>query len=73
MLSLYICEKLLFNSPLHQQPAPKELEKEVAGGKEAVEEKESGEGSSSKQDTDFKDFDSGNTQMFMEFLLKQVI
>jgi hypothetical protein len=58
---------------LDQKPAPKELEKEVAGGKEAVEEKESGEGSSSKQDTDFKDFDSGNTQMFMEFLLKQVI
>lgn len=63
--------KLFFNSPLHQQPTPEELEKEVAGGKEAVEEKESGEGSSSKQDADVKDFDSGNTQMFTDSFLNK--
>jgi len=51
---------------LDQKPAPKELEKEVAGGKEAVEEKESGEGSSSKQDTDFKDFDSAPKYPFLK-------
>ncbi|CAE6086382.1 unnamed protein product [Arabidopsis arenosa] len=49
-----------------QKPTPEELEKEVAGGKEAVEEKESGEGSSSKQDADVKDFDSASKYPFLK-------
>ncbi|KAG7549468.1 NAC domain [Arabidopsis thaliana x Arabidopsis arenosa] len=51
---------------LDQKPTPEELEKEVAGGKEAVEEKESGEGSSSKQDADVKDFDSASKYPFLK-------
>ncbi|KAG7554082.1 NAC domain [Arabidopsis suecica] len=51
---------------LDQKLTPEELEKEVAGGKEAVEEKESGEGSSSKQDADVKDFDSASKYPFLK-------
>ncbi|KAJ4882421.1 NAC domain-containing protein 78 [Raphanus sativus] len=45
---------------------PEELEREVAEGKEAVEKKESGEGSSSKQDADVTDFDSDSKYPFLK-------
>ncbi|XP_010452336.1 PREDICTED: NAC domain-containing protein 78 isoform X1 [Camelina sativa] len=51
---------------LDQKPAPEELEKEVAEGKEMVEKKESGEGSSSKQDADLTDFDSASKYPFLK-------
>lgn len=63
----FLCVKYFLTYLLHQQPYPEELEKEAAEGKEAMEIKESGEGSSSKQDADVTDFDSGNnTQMFID-------
>ncbi|XP_010423583.1 PREDICTED: NAC domain-containing protein 78 isoform X2 [Camelina sativa] len=51
---------------LDQKPAPEELEKEVAEGKEMVEKKERGEGSSSKQDADLTDFDSASKYPFLK-------
>ncbi|XP_010490950.1 PREDICTED: NAC domain-containing protein 78-like isoform X4 [Camelina sativa] len=51
---------------LDQKPAPEELEKEVAEGKEMVEKKDSGEGSSSKQDADLTDFDSASKYPFLK-------
>ncbi|CAH2074173.1 unnamed protein product [Thlaspi arvense] len=47
-------------------PSPEELEKEVAEGKEAVEKKERGEGSSSRQDADVTDFDSASKYPFLK-------
>ncbi|KAF3566710.1 hypothetical protein DY000_02019789 [Brassica cretica] len=46
---------------LDQKPSPEELEKEVV-----VEKKESGEGSSSKQDADVTDFDSDSKYPFLK-------
>ncbi|KAL0736617.1 hypothetical protein Bca4012_012827 [Brassica carinata] len=45
---------------------PEESKKEVAEGKEALEKKESGEGSSSKQDADVTDFDSDSKYPFLK-------
>ncbi|KAF3514328.1 hypothetical protein F2Q69_00000174 [Brassica cretica] len=49
------------------QPSSEDLEKEdVAEGKETVEKKESGEGSSSKQDADVTDYDSASKYPFLK-------
>ncbi|KAF8118854.1 hypothetical protein N665_0002s0161 [Sinapis alba] len=48
------------------QPYSEDLEKEVKEGKEVVEKDESGEGSSSKQDADVKDFDSASKYPFLK-------
>ncbi|KAJ4911620.1 NAC domain-containing protein 78 [Raphanus sativus] len=53
-------EDTLPDQGLHQKPSPEELEKEV------VEKKESGEGSSSKQDADVTDFDSASKYPFLK-------
>ncbi|KAF8118853.1 hypothetical protein N665_0002s0161 [Sinapis alba] len=51
---------------LDQIPYSEDLEKEVKEGKEVVEKDESGEGSSSKQDADVKDFDSASKYPFLK-------
>ncbi|CAH8379363.1 unnamed protein product [Eruca vesicaria subsp. sativa] len=60
-------DTLLNQEGLHQrQPFPEELEEKVPEDKEVVERKESGEGSSSKQDADVTDFDSDSKYPFLK-------